>query len=226
MNGSSSSTKGSDVASIGYWPKTLIEKMSTALTGISATLKKVLSGELSTAAVDFSDKSGSDCLSDAVMEEVARRLIVTLESDKQSNVIFSPTPPEDHLRAWWQTDQVTGIPIGQLKTWNDTQGQWVAVSQIESYSPPARRRILGHVAGGNPAQSVTFNFEDIKTEDYYVLLTPTTQAVDLTWNAAPLSFPSAYGWVVTQKNATSLVVSFFGVPTGGLMMDGFVEEIV
>jgi len=73
---------------------------------------------------DVKKKSGSDCIDDRIMEEIARRLISFLESEDTGCCSFTPEPPNDKRKIWIQTD-ATGSIIGTIKRFDSKTGQWV-----------------------------------------------------------------------------------------------------
>lgn len=175
------------------------------------------------AAIDFARKSGSDAIADVHLDEIARRLVITFEEATQGNVVFSPTPPDDKTKAWWQTDPVTGIPLGQPRIYDSTQSAWVAIDVTNTYTPPAKRYLKERVVAG--ASTVLFQFDDILTENYEVSLEWTTQNADGTWAAAPATYPAQFGYIIAARTNTFLTVNAYAVPTGGLMLQGCIEAI-
>ncbi len=175
------------------------------------------------ASVDYAKKGANDCILDEVMEELVRRLIVTLEVLGEGNVVFSPEPPDDKSKVWWQTDATTNIPIGQPKVWNDETQQWIPAVTSDVFIPPRRR--FGRVFAPPGATSQNFSFEDIGTEDYFSTITPTTFD-GTTWGAAPGTFPTHFGWCVTGKTTNTLTLSFFGTPSPGIWFEVDIEERV
>lgn len=222
MNQPNSNTSGTKVANVGFWPRGLIQYLSTQLGVLVQTFKRVLTGELQICSVDFVSKSGSDLLPDPVMEEVARRIIVTLEAAAQGNVIFSVTPPDDKSKVWWQLDPTTLVPIGSPKLWNDTTQTWDPITATgQTYVPPRRRH--GRIVAPAGNSTVNFDFADLGTDDYAATLTPTTY-LNGAWGTAPSSFPTHFGWTVINKTGNQMAVSFYGTPTGGLTFEIDLEE--
>lgn len=225
MNGSNSNTSGSNVANIGFWPKAILPRIVNLLGGVIDSLKGIQTAEQLSASVDFSEFAGSDKLSDSVMEEIARRLVVTIEKAQPGNVLFQPAEPEDHTKAWWQTDPLTGLPVGRLKQWNATSGSWVVVDTAagDVYVPPKRRNGLMASPAGNSTQNLPF--ADIATTDYTVTLTPTTfSGASNTWAPPPATFPNPFGFVVVNKTSNSVSIAFFGIPTGGITWEVDVQD--
>ena len=215
MNGSNANTSGSTVANVGYLPKGLLEKLTTAAGIVWKNLVLVVKGEAVVATVDFSVKSGSDLLPDVTLEEIARRLIVTLELKAQGNVIFSPTAPDDLSKAWMQTDPLTGIPLGTLKTWDATSQSWVAQVTVQNpYTPPQTRHFMAFASGPGQSQ-VTIEFPTMGTKNYWINMCPTTYQ-NGSWQPAPTTFPSHFGWAVVNKGESEMTINFFGTPEDGL----------
>lgn len=225
MNGSNSNTSGANVANVGFWPKAILPALVNLLGGVINSLKGIQTAEQLPASVDFAALSGSDKLSDAVMEEIARRLVVTIEKAQPGNVLFQPTAPDDHTKAWWQTDPLTGLPIGRLKQWSAATGTWAVVdtAATDVYVPPKRRNGLMASPAGNSTQNLPF--EDIGTDDYTVTLTPTTYSgSSRTWLPAPTTFPNPFGFVVVNKTSNLVSIAFFGIPTGGITWEVDVQD--
>lgn len=224
MNGSNSNTSGANVANVGFWPKAVLPAVVNLLGGIVASLKGLQAGQQLPASVDFSSFEGSDKLTDGVMEEIARRLVVTIEKEQAGNVLFQPLAPDDHTKAWWQTDPITNLPVGRLQQWDTTQAKWVPVdTSANVYVPPKRRNGLMFSPAGASTQNLPF--EDIGTDDYRITLTPTTfSGTSNTWLPAPVTFPSPFGFVVSNKTSNLVSIAFFGIPTGGITWEVDVED--
>lgn len=224
MNGSNSNTSGANVASVGFWPRAILSAVVTQLGGIMASLKGIQTGAQLPASVDFSALAGSDKLSDATMSEICRRLIVTIEKEQAGNVLFQPTAPEDHTKAWWQTDPLTNLPIGRLKQWDSQQAAWVSVDlPSDTYVPPKRRNGILASPAGTSTQNL--QFQDIGTSDYKVTLTPTTfSGTSNTWAPPPTTFPAPFGFVIVNKTSNLVSIAFFGIPTGGITWEVDVED--
>src|SRR6266853_5113420 len=133
LNTGNSATSGTDVASIGFWPRGILQFVQNAVSSLATTLSGILAGTLNAAALDFTPKGVSDRLSDAQMAEIARRLVVTFENISQGNILLQPDPPADLTKIWGQTDPTSGVLIGQLKKWDADQKKWIAT--VESLIP-------------------------------------------------------------------------------------------
>lgn len=82
-----------------------------------------------TALKDFLRKTSGDCLSDAALSEIARRLLVFFrQPDPQ--IVRSATAPSDKTKLWLPVDAETGAPNGVLQGYNTTTGTWQDVSSI------------------------------------------------------------------------------------------------
>lgn len=218
----SQQTDGTQIANIGFLQRGLLEKFSAFLGTLASNITKVLNGEAVLALVDVTSKSGSDKIADSIMEEIARRLVVSFEQKTNGNVVFSATPPDDHSKVWSQIDPVTGIPIGYPKVWNSDTASWVAVVPSESsYVPPKTRHGVVFAEAGQSQQ--TLEFETIQTTDYKVTITPTTK-VGGSWQPADDTFPTHFGWEVINKAETEITISFYGTPAGGLTFEIDIEE--
>jgi hypothetical protein len=213
MNGQNANTSGAQVANIGFLRAGILDRFVTFLENLKNQLTKVVNGEADLAEVDYSVKGGSDKISDETMAEISRRLVITLEAKAQGNVVFSATPPTDHSKVWWQVDPVTGIPIGSPKVYNSTTQTWETVQPASNaYVPPRRRWVTVLAAEGQSQHTV--NFATMDTTDYTVIVTPTT-FISGTWQPAPDTFPTHFGYVITNKGEAELTLNFFGTPEGG-----------
>lgn len=89
----------------------------------NGTANNNTSGE-SNVQFDYSLKRESDCVSDANMAEIARRLQGFVASDQTGDVIFAPFPPNDTEKLWVETSS-TGAIIGTIKRYDSATGNWV-----------------------------------------------------------------------------------------------------
>lgn len=220
-----SNTSGSAVANVGFFPSSLLPVVAAQVVALGNALTKAAAADDSLlASVDFASQAGTDKIVDAVMEEIARRLVVTLETQEQGNVVYSPTEPEDLTKAWIKTDPVTGLPInGIVYVYDSNTETWVPSPNQGAYVPPEKRFSKQTVAAG--ASTINFPFADMGTANYFPTLTFTTQAADGSWNAPPVSYPAGFGYLVTNQTNTTCSVSFWGVPVGGMSAILEVEEI-
>lgn len=169
------------------------------------------------ATIDFAEKSGSDMLSNDQLGEIARRLQITFERQQTGSVLFQPVAPDDHTKGWVQTDILTGLPVSKVKIWDEESGGWVLQDTSDPvYVPPPKR--YASVTAEAGASLVTVSFEDIKTSEYFVVVTPVTLE-NGTWNPAPAAFPDGYGWAITNKTNTSFSIQFRGMPAAGLSFE-------
>lgn len=223
MNGGQTNTSGTQVANLGFWPKGFLPKLVALLSGVLTAVKNVVSGSAALAAVDYSASSGSDVLPDVTMEEVARRLIVTVEQPQQGIVQFQPTPPDDHTKPWWPTDPVSGALLGQPKVWNETLGKWIPITDVlVPYVPPLRRRIHERVLGGNVTS--TFTFADVGTVDYVVNLAISMEQDDGSYGT-PVLITSPFIWEILDRQSTAVTIFFRAGPSTGFMADGYIEVV-
>lgn len=220
--GTNSNTSGANVANVGAFPKGFLAKLIVQIGNATAILAAAVKGETKLASLDFMEKAGSDCIPDLRMEEIARRLVVTFEDASQGNISFSPEPPEDKTKLWWQTDPVSNIPIGRVKRWDATTNEWVNVSTPdEPFVAPAKRS--GRIFAAAGASTVNFQFESMFTADYKVTLTPTTFNGSV-WLPQPGSFPSSYAFAIVNKTEALCSVAFQGMPSGGLYWEIDIED--
>lgn len=165
------------------------------------------------ATVETEQKRESDCISDALMQEIARRLKVTWENSTEGDIIGTTEPPADKTKIWWPRDATTGTRIGQPKVWDAPTEAWVALGNVTLPSQAKRRRKNGLqfvAAGAGPA---VFTFESVGTDNYQIYLAP-TRKVGGTWLAASANM-TGFGWQVLAQTETSFTVHFFAVPTDG-----------
>lgn len=209
-------TNGSKVTNIGFWPRGILAKIADIVVDIGNSLKGLLDdGTQLPGTVDFSEKQGSDKLGNDTMEEIARRLIVTVEKEQIGNVLFQPTPPDDHTKAWVPTDPVSGLPTdGKIRVWDSNTSAWVLADNQPGYVAPLKRFVAKHIAAGT--STVNFEFPSIGTINYFPTVTFTTQNADNTWAAPPGSYPAGFGYLITNKTETSVSIAFFAVPAGGM----------
>lgn len=224
MNGGNSNTKGSNVGNVGFWARGLLPAVINSLGAVLNSLKGIQSGAVLPASVDFVGKAGSDRIADDTLDEICRRLVVTVEKQDPGNVLYQPLEPNDHTKAWWKTDPVTNLPIaGELRQWVEKSASWERVQNTGVYVPPKRRSgILVSPAG---LSTINFAFQEIATTDYISTLTPTLRGTgEGSWNTPPSSFPAGFGYAISNKTSNSLSVAFFGIPTGGLTWEVDIEE--
>lgn len=174
------------------------------------------SGENIASRIDFRPvPSGQpQYLSAKARAEIIRDLIVAFENVVEGDVIFSPTAPDDKTKAWWQTDPVTGIPIGQPKHWSEADNEWVDIADpgTSSYTPPVERTVSKEIAVG--ASQVTFEFAEMGTDEYHVSIVELLK-IGGDWLTPPANMNN-YARAISGKSTTSVVINFFGVPAGGL----------
>lgn len=212
MNGTNSNTNGADVANIGFWPTRFYSIILQAIGDATKLITDARNESADVLGVDFSEKGPSDKISDDKMQEIARRLIVTREREGTGNVVFSPEAPEDHTKVWWQTDPVTGIPIGQPQVWDAEQERWVDSTSTPGATPARERFGTLYFPPGTSTQNISF--VDMLTVNYDVIITPTTifEGVFLPF---PGSFPRDFGWVVVNRTNTMVSIAADGVPNIG-----------
>lgn len=166
------------------------------------------------ATVEPAKKLESDCVSDLLMQEIARRLKITFEYAAEGDIVGTVEAPADKTKIWWPRDVTTGTRIGQPKVWDAPTETWVPLGNVTLPTQPKRRRKNGlqFVAAG--AGAAVFTFESVGTNDYQIYLTPTRNVAG-TWLAASLNM-TGFGWQVLAQTETSFTVHFFAVPADGL----------
>lgn len=160
-------------------------------------------------------------VSNQARAEIIRDLIVAFEKLEEGDVIFSPEAPTDKSKAWWPTDPVTGIPIGQPKRWDEEENNWVDIADpgTSQYEPPVERVKTEEIEEGSSL--VTYEFEDMGTDQYRVSLTPYFK-VDGVW-VTPAASMNNFAFAIAGKTNTTLQVQFYGVPSTGLMVEAWLR---
>jgi len=145
---------------------------------------------------DVKKRTGSDCIPDKQMEEIARRLISFVESDEGGDVIFAPVPPNDKRKLWVETD-AAGAIIGTVKRFDSKSGQWVDDHTVAAETPDQvfpRTFIFAGSVDENDATEVEIE-HDLDTEDYF-------------YDFVPLSEPDNDArWHEVSKTANLLTIS-------------------
>lgn len=159
-------------------------------------------------------------ISESVLQEMQRRLVITIETAAQGNVVFSTTPPEDTTKVWWKTDPVSGLPTGQPLTYNSSTSTWEANNPTNSIVLKKRRTGVKFVEEGD--STVNILFTDMGSIGYNVKLTPTTMDADGAFQVPQAADTSS--WVVSAQAANQCSVTFYAVPTGGLSYLYEIEE--
>lgn len=163
--------------------------------------------------LDAIPKSGADCISDANMQEIARRISARVENRTDSDIWGGTTAPEDKTLLWWPKDTTTGVRLGQPKVWDAATETWIPLGTVTlpAYPKRTRRNGLEFVPAG--ASDKVFTFESMGTEDYMIYLSM-TRKVGGSWLAASANM-TGFGWQIIGMSATTFTVHFFAVPTDG-----------
>lgn len=74
------------------------------------------------ASIAFSAKIGPDCIPDERMEEIVRRLIVSVEQEILSDIVRSEEPPQDKSKLWYQPS------TKKLYAWSISGNKWEETS--------------------------------------------------------------------------------------------------
>lgn len=165
--------------------------------------------------IDAVEKTGEDCISNAHMQEIARRLNARVENRTDSDIWGGTEAPEDKTLLWWPKDSTTGVRLGQPKVWDAATEAWIALGSVTlpAYPKRAFRAGLEFVPAGVTVEK-EFVFETIGTLDYGIRLTM-TRKVGGTFLAAPANMNN-FGAVVIDQTVTTFKVKFYNVPTDGL----------
>lgn len=105
---------------------------------MSASTGNSTGGSESSAAVaqiDFLKQIEGNLFTDQEMAEIVQRLIVKMTGLSDSGVHVGPTPPSRKDLGWLPTDS-NGVPIGSIRHYDTTTGQWV--SDLDGISTPDR----------------------------------------------------------------------------------------
>lgn len=169
--------------------------------------------------VDFIKKALGDCIPDDVMNEIVRRLIVSLRADATQDIVRSEEQPQDRSKLWyrpstkllyafnpetgtWETTNVENFSIcisassaSALK--KDAEGCLVLDSSLLAGKTEYFEGSIASDASGNVTKTVSFSlFTDAKA----------TVAV------IPLSdFGASYRWWVSNQTTSTVSVSFSGL---------------
>lgn len=225
MNGAGSNTSGNAVAQISSLPKGLWSRLLGYLQLTVQQLNQVQEGTATLAVLDFIQGLDTDRIGDDTMSEIVRRLVVTLQNTAAGNgVVFSPTAPADITVVWWQTDPTTNLPVQSPQVWNSVTSAWepIVSAAPEPYVPPVTQYVLQSVVAGNSTVNVTLP-TDMGTNNYFVGITPSTY-INSAWAAAPSSIANMC-WIVSNKATDQVTINFYGIPTGGLTFEIWINQV-
>lgn len=168
--------------------------------------------------LDFLRKASGDCVSDAAMEEIVRRLIVFLR-DNTPDIIRSEEPPQDKTKLWYKPSNK------KLYAFNSESATW-EITDVENFSiclsaassdaltKDAEGCLLlnasllsgfsqifdGAVASDAAGNAVkTINITAFEDEFASVEVNPKSD------------FGASFRWWVSAQSATSVTVSFSGL---------------
>lgn len=177
---------------------------------------------MSNASITSKLKGESDCVSDKVMAEIARRLSISVASESLTSDIWSEaTEPANKSLIWWPIDPLTKARIGVPKAYDATTSTWVPLGGIavpKSYLPRKRRNGASTMVAGSGTLNATF--EDVGTKEYFVKFNATTETARYsgTFNAAPAAMNN-FAIILTSRSATSFTAQVYNVPTGGATIE-------
>lgn len=147
------------------------------MSATTGTTNTNTSGETNVAH-DIKKKTGSDCLDDKTMEEIARRLVSFVESDEVGDVVFSPEPPNSKTKIWIETD-ATGSIIGTVKRFDSSTGQWVD-DHFDPSVEPLKLFIKVDTIGSDD-QVIQYNHNFETGEYIYTIVYKGEPTVDARW---------------------------------------------
>lgn len=176
----------------------------------------------SQAKLHFKPAQANDKISGEIIEELSRRGFMAIEITAPGNILIQVAEPTDHTKIWIKSD-VNGIPQGVPLAWNPQTGKWEPTAQASAapYVPPARRSGIVATPAGKSQQTLG-PFETVKTEKYFVWLTPSLFR-DGSWQTPPDAFPANFGYMLSGKGENSFQANFYGIPTGGLVWEWMIE---
>lgn len=161
---------------------------------------------------EYAKFSGSDKIPDVVLAELVRRLIGSVDTSELGNNAFQPLPPDDKTKVWWETDPITGIPVGNAKVWDEATESWVdSATKTAPYSAPMQRIVEVDCIVGDNTKTVTF--DDMGRDDYFVSLEVNTKVAGV---SIAVVDNKDMGISISGKQATQLTLNVFNVPTGGM----------
>ena len=72
-------------------------------------------------------KKEGECIDDDIRYEISEafRVVVEIPSNFNSGVIFSVNPPTDTSKLWQPVDAGTGLPIGNVKKYDNETASWI-----------------------------------------------------------------------------------------------------
>lgn len=148
------------------------------------------------AQISFEPKRVGDCVADATMTELVRRIIVTTEPEDNGSIVYSVTPPANKNAIWVPID-TNGNRTGPNKRYDYDQSRWetdiqgfnefasntedvrnllVAIGDTWSARDLLRESFTLTVSGnGDTAFTIG---ESIDDANYSVFITPTNNPAD------------------------------------------------
>lgn len=165
-------------------------------------------------------KTGSDCISDERMAEIARRLQITIPVQKDSDIWSGAEPPEDKSLLWWPLDPTNGTRIGDVpKKWDAATGMWIDTGKTTP-TTKIETRFGRDTVAADATKVVTFA---AMPGEYFVTITITSR-IGTTFSA-PAANMDNFDWEITNQAADTFSITFFAVPAGGVGFDWKVEQI-
>lgn len=151
------------------------------------------SGE-SNVSFDYTTKGGSDCISDANMAEIVRRIQGFVTSDETGDVVFSVNAPNDTRKLWIEISS-TGAIIGTIKRYDTSTGSWVDDHYVPGAAADPLQIDITATTPGAADQVVVYN-HNFGTTDYF-------------YTVAYTDDPTASGrWFETASDADNLTLRF------------------
>lgn len=132
------------------------------------------------ATVTYTPQQAGDCITDATMAEIVRRLIVAFTPNPQrGNLHYGPDEPADKSSLWLRQDDVTGLPVGTVLKYNFTTNQWEVATTVQAPEDPVvdkpvpvqTQQVETVNVGANGTYSITWD-KAYDTNNYNVTITP------------------------------------------------------
>jgi hypothetical protein len=186
---------------------------------------------------DFAPKGASDCVSDKMMKELARRLLIFFQRP-DPQIIRSAAPPSDKTKLWLPVDADTGAVIDVLKVYSAETGAWKPATELgqclsgdednvlqidgEGCLLVARGKLPGVVEvfdetiAGDGAGEAEVDLVFTKFEDTNAEIAVNVTDTDPTAN---------FRWTVEDRAVNGCTIHFYGV-TGTLTLKIFARRTV
>ena len=171
---------------------------------------------------DFERQKSGDCVTDAVMAEIADRLIGSFLQADGAEVVRSTNAPKDKTKFWLPVD-ASGTPVGNVLRYDAQLGGWVD-SNGTPFEPVETETMLEHFETRTVTSASDLTFELLSFEegntDYSITVTPLfdTEIPETDEDTGdPVDKPAFYWWA--EKSSQSAIVKFRNVTSPGGNVD-------